>query len=285
MTNYILTEGQKRGSCPEHPGKSNCSSDADCEKGSFKRTGHGRMTGVCDPIIKTCRVLAWCPIENDHNIPDPALLLVAENFTVFIKNTVTFPFFGVTRSNLVDDGRNAKLSKCVYHKTHAPLCPIFRLGDLIEQSGFNFELIAKIGGAIGVVIEWSCNFDFDVKYCIPVYSFHGLYGNPEEKDRHKESVGYNFRHAIHYMVDNVQTRTLKKVFGIRIDIIVEALGRKFDVIPTVTAIGSGVGIFGVVTIVCDLVLLNLLPKRKFYKDMKFKSVPPVNGQQVSRVCR
>ncbi|KAM9782335.1 P2X purinoceptor 1-like isoform 2-T2 [Syngnathus typhle] len=316
MTNYIETEGQKRGTCPEvcysfthelffmimtrnqcrrrHrllapfwkkltsfpyfqqlPRKSNCSSDADCKKGSFKR----RLTGECDPVKKTCRVLAWCPVEDDRIIPDPPLLMSAENFTVFIKNTVTFPFFGVTRSNLVDDGPNTKLSKCLYHKTHAPLCPIFRLGDLIEQSGFDFEIIARIGGAIGVVIEWSCNFDFDVKYCIPVYSFHGLYGNLEEKNKNRESVGYNFRHAIYYMAGKEQRRTLRKIFGIRIDIIVEALGRKFDVIPTLTAIGSGVGIFGVVTIVCDLVLLNLLPKRKFYKDMKFKSASPVNGQQ------
>ncbi|KAM9782338.1 P2X purinoceptor 1-like isoform 5-T5 [Syngnathus typhle] len=275
MTNYIETEGQKRGTCPELPRKSNCSSDADCKKGSFKR----RLTGECDPVKKTCRVLAWCPVEDDRIIPDPPLLMSAENFTVFIKNTVTFPFFGVTRSNLVDDGPNTKLSKCLYHKTHAPLCPIFRLGDLIEQSGFDFEIIARIGGAIGVVIEWSCNFDFDVKYCIPVYSFHGLYGNLEEKNKNRESVGYNFRHAIYYMAGKEQRRTLRKIFGIRIDIIVEALGRKFDVIPTLTAIGSGVGIFGVVTIVCDLVLLNLLPKRKFYKDMKFKSASPVNGQQ------
>lgn len=74
--------------------------------------------------------------------------------------------------------------------------------------------------------------------------------------------------------------------------------RKFNIIPTLTAIGSGVGIFGVVcplltlivycfcgclckhtkvslnlfqaTVVCDLVLLYLLPKREFYKNMKFK---------------
>lgn len=132
------------------------------------------------------------------------------------------------------------------------------------------------------------------------------------------------RYAKHYLEDGVETRTLLKVFGIRIDIIVHALvgkinyyyfrfltiyvfnewvicasqARKFDIIPTLTAIGSGVGIFGVVcdwtstmmhrlqnnpkavhssssfffqaTVVCDLVLLYLLPKREFYKNMKFK---------------
>lgn len=30
----------------------------------------GEMTGVCVNTTKTCEVLAWCPVENDHNIPE-----------------------------------------------------------------------------------------------------------------------------------------------------------------------------------------------------------------------
>ncbi len=84
-----------------------------------------------------------------------------------------------------------------------------------------------------------------------------------------------FRYAKYYVEDGVEKRTLMKVFGVRIDIIVH--GRvslffmdhsqrnygtctfpfvhncslqagKFDIIPTLTAIGSGVGIFGVVSV-------------------------------------
>uniref|UniRef100_A0A8P4KGK7 P2X purinoceptor n=1 Tax=Dicentrarchus labrax TaxID=13489 RepID=A0A8P4KGK7_DICLA len=243
MTNYIITEGQKMGNCPELPGKHNCSSDADCEGGSFKRTGHGQMTGKCVNTTKTCEVLAWCPVEDDNNIPE---------------------------SNLVEGIDNNYISKCLYDQEDSPLCPIFKLGDIVKMSGFNFETIAKVGGAIGIVIDWTCNLDFNVKHCKPMYNFHGLYGNPDEKDKARASVGYNFRFAKHYMEDKVQQRTLLKVFGIRIDIIVQSLARKFDIIPTLTAIGSGVGIFGVATVVCDLVLLYLLPKREFYKNMKFK---------------
>ncbi|XP_061559349.1 P2X purinoceptor 1 isoform X2 [Phycodurus eques] len=266
MTNYIITEGQKMGTCPELPGKHNCSSDADCEGGSFKR----HMTGMCDNATKTCEVAAWCPIENDHNIPDPPLLMSAENYTLFIKNSVTFPVFDVTRSNLVEGIDATYISKCLHNPRDAPLCPIFRLGDIVKESGFNFETIAKVGGSIGIVLDWTCNFDVDVKHCKPIYHFHGLYGNPAETDKARASVGYNFRYAKHYVEDTVQKRTLLKVFGIRIDVIVQSLARKFDIIPTLTAIGSGVGIFGVATVVCDLVLLYLLPKRQFYKNMKFK---------------
>lgn len=270
MTNYIITEGQKMGKCPELPGKHNCSSGADCEGGSFKRTGHGQMTGVCVNTTKTCEVLAWCPVENDHNIPDPPLLMSAENYTLFIKNSVTFPLFGVTRSNLVEGINNTYIRQCLHHPKTAPLCPIFKLGDIVKESGFNFTTIARDGGAIGIVVDWTCNFDVDIKHCKPTYKFHGLYGNPDEKDKAKASVGYNFRYAKHYLEDKVPKRTLLKVFGIRVDIIVQSLARKFDIIPTLTAIGSGVGIFGVATVVCDLMMLYILPKREFYKNMKFK---------------
>ncbi|XP_036974450.1 P2X purinoceptor 1 isoform X3 [Acanthopagrus latus] len=270
MTNYIITEGQQMGKCPELHGKANCTTDADCEGGSFKRTGHGQMTGLCVPATKTCEVLAWCPVENDHNIPDPPRLMSAENYTLFIKNSVTFPLFQVTRSNLVEGIDNAYIKKCLHDPEKAPLCPIFKLGDIVKLSGFKFETIAKEGGAIGIVVDWTCNLDVDIKHCKPKYNFHGLYGNPTETDKARASVGYNFRYAKHYLDGGVQKRTLHKVFGIRIDIIVQSLARKFDIIPTLTAIGSGVGIFGVATVVCDLVLLYLLPKREFYKNMKFK---------------
>ncbi|XP_078142531.1 P2X purinoceptor 1 isoform X7 [Centroberyx gerrardi] len=245
MTNYIITEGQQMGKCPELAGKHRCTSDADCEGGRFKRTGHGHMTGVCVNDTQTCEVLAWCPIEDDRNIPDPALLMSAENYTLFIKNSITFPLFGVTRSNLVESIDAGYVSKCLFDPKEAPLCPIFRLGDIVKLSGFNFNTIAKVGGAIGIVVDWTCNLDLDVTKCKPKYNFHGLYGNPAEKDNARASVGYNFRYAKHYMEDTHQKRTLLKVFGIRIDIIVQSLARKFDIIPTLTAIGSGVGIFGV----------------------------------------
>ncbi|KAM7374773.1 hypothetical protein PAMP_007412 [Pampus punctatissimus] len=228
------------------------------------------MTGVCVNTTNTCEVLAWCPIEDDHNIPDPALLMSAENYTLFIKNSVTFPLFEVSRSNLVEGIDAAYVSKCLYDPNTAPLCPIFRLGDIVKLSGFSFETIARVGGAIGIVIDWTCNFDLDVTQCKPYYTFHGLYGKSDDKERAKASVGYNFRYAKYHLEDNIPKRTLLKVFGIRLDIIVQSLARKFDIIPTLTAIGSGVGIFGVATVVCDLVLLYLLPKREFYKNMKFK---------------
>uniref|UniRef100_A0A8C6Q6U3 P2X purinoceptor n=1 Tax=Nothobranchius furzeri TaxID=105023 RepID=A0A8C6Q6U3_NOTFU len=269
MTNFIITEGQKMGTCPELPGKHTCSSNADCKGGSFKRTGHGQMTGVCVNATKTCEVLTWL----DMSISPP--IQQSKIKTNYFKTQIIFSLyyklvFGLLRSNLVEGIDGLYISKCLYDPADAPLCPIFKLGDIVKLSGFSFEKIAKEGGAIGIVVDWTCNLDVHIKHCKPEYSFHGLYGNANEMDEVRTSMGYNFRYAKHYIENGVSKRTLLKVFGIRFDIIVKSLARKFDIIPTLTAIGSGVGIFGVATVVCDLVLLYLLPKREFYKNMKFK---------------
>uniref|UniRef100_A0A8B9LP91 P2X purinoceptor n=1 Tax=Astyanax mexicanus TaxID=7994 RepID=A0A8B9LP91_ASTMX len=267
MTNFIITVGQTQSTCPELPdGKNTCHSDEDCKKGQFKRTGNGEMTGKCVNTTNTCEIMSWCPVEDDRQIPDPPLLLAAENYTLFIKNSITFPEFNVVRSNLVEGVDQNYIKTCMFHPEKDPLCPIFKLGDIAQYSGFNFTQIAQGGGAIGILIDWECNLDLRIQKCIPKYRFHGLYGSSSEG----ASVGYNFRKAKYYVEDKVEKRTLMKVFGLRIDIIVHGLARKFDIIPTLTAIGSGVGIFGVATVVCDLVLLYLLPKRDFYKNMKFK---------------
>ncbi|XP_048872645.1 P2X purinoceptor 1 isoform X2 [Brienomyrus brachyistius] len=261
MTNYIMTEGQQQTTCPEP--QANCTSDTDCKGGTFKR----QLTGKCLTEVGKCEIQAWCPTENEPKIPDPALLMSSENFTLYIKNSITFPTFEVSRSNLVEDVNSTYLKSCIYEAKNNPLCPIFRLGDIVKLSGLKYADIAKEGGGIGIVIDWECDLDFHVKYCKPDYSFYALYGDTQKTD---STLGYNFRYAKYYMDDGIEKRTLIKVFGIRIDILVWGEARKFDIIPTLTAIGSGVGIFGVATVVCDLVLLYVLPKRDLYKNMKFK---------------
>ncbi|KAK1787897.1 hypothetical protein P4O66_016382, partial [Electrophorus voltai] len=278
MTNFIITFGQTQSKCPEvkfivnsiqafchistlrsspilhqtsqwvqdtvplPDGKNNCNSDADCETGQIKRTGNGHMTGNCVNTTHTCEIVTWCPVEDDRQIPNPPCLLAAENFTLFIKNSITFPEFKVDRSNLVESVDASYIKRCLYHPATDPLCPIFKLGDIVRLSGFNFTEVARVGGSIGVLIDWECDLDYSIQNCKPKYKFHGLYGSGTTG---QASVGYNFRKANYYVEDKVQKRTLMKVFGLRIEVIVHGLARKFDIIPTLTAIGSGVGIFGV----------------------------------------
>ncbi|XP_069608838.1 P2X purinoceptor 1-like isoform X1 [Ranitomeya imitator] len=277
MTNFIITPEQQMGNCNELPDVALCETDDDCKAISTRQTQgenndpflstSGVLTGNCTPInneIKSCEVYAWCPVENDYVVPNPPLLLQAENFTLFIKNSISFPKHKVNRQNLVESVTSSYLKTCTYHKDTDPLCPVFRLGYIVEQTGQKFSDIARKGGTIGIIIDWHCDLDWPLKYCKPTYFFHALH------DENSVSQGFNFRHARYYKEEGIQKRTLFKVFGIRFDILVNGEGGKFDIIPTMTTIGSGIGIFGVATVLCDLMLLHVLPKRNYYKEKKFK---------------
>ncbi|XP_027481351.1 P2X purinoceptor 1 isoform X1 [Zalophus californianus] len=267
MTNFIVTPHQAQGYCAEHPEGGTCSDDSGCTPGKAERKAQGIRTGKCvafNNTVQTCEIFGWCPVEVDDNVPRPALLQEAENFTLFIKNSISFPRFKVNRRNLVEEVDAAYMRTCLYHKILHPLCPVFKLGYVVQESGQNFSTLAEKGGVVGITIDWNCDLDWHVRHCKPIYEFHGLYG---EKNL---SPGFNFRFARHFVENGTNHRHLFKVFGIRFDILVDGKAGKFDIIPTMTTIGSGIGIFGVATVLCDLLLLHILPKRHYYKQKKFK---------------
>uniref|UniRef100_A0A2K5HZT7 P2X purinoceptor n=1 Tax=Colobus angolensis palliatus TaxID=336983 RepID=A0A2K5HZT7_COLAP len=236
MTNFIVTPKQTQGYCAEAPR-------------GFS-LAPGIRTGKCvafNDTLKTCEIFGWCPVEVDDDIPRPALLREAENFTLFIKNSISFPRFKVNRRNLVEEVNAAYMKTCLYHKTLHPLCPVFQLGYVVQESGQNFSTLAEkvwgmVPGGWGGLVP-----------CITL-----LPPDPSP------------RFARHFVENGTDHRHLFKVFGIRFDILVDGKAGKFDIIPTMTTIGSGIGIFGVATVLCDLLLLHILPKRHYYKQKKFK---------------
>ncbi|GAB1296411.1 P2X purinoceptor 1 [Apodemus speciosus] len=233
MTNFIVTPQQVQGYCAENPEGGICQDDSGCTPGKAERKAQGIRTGNCVPFngtVKTCEIFGWCPVEVDDKIP-------------------SFPRFKVNRRNLVEEVNGTYMKKCLYHKILHPLCPVFELGYVVQESGQDFRSLAEKGGVVGITIDWECDLDWHVRHCKPIYQFHGLYG---EKNL---SPGFNFRFARHFVQNGTNRRHLFKVFGIRFDILVDGKAGKFDIIPTMTTIGSGIGIFGV---------------RHYYKQKKFK---------------
>ncbi|XP_026980617.1 P2X purinoceptor 7 isoform X3 [Sagmatias obliquidens] len=241
MTNFLKIEGQEQGLCPEYPTRGTlCSSDRGCKKGWMGPKSKGIQTGRCIEYKgkqKTCEVSAWCPVEAVEKAPEPALLGSAENFTVLIKNNIDFPRHNYTTRNILPDINVT----CTFHKTQNPQCPIFRLGDIFQETGDNFSDVAIQGGIMGIEIYWDCNLDSWFHHCRPKYSFRRL----DDKTA-KESLypGYNFRYAKYYKENNTEKRTLIKAFGIRFDILVFGTGGKFDIIQLIVYIGSNLSYFG-----------------------------------------
>jgi hypothetical protein len=140
-------------------------------------------------IIGRCELEGWCPVENDYDIPKP--IRDALNFTIFVKNFIEFPRFQVIRKNIHQNA--SYLKKCNYDQTNNRICPIFRVGtllDIVEPDATEKELMLTYGGVIRVKIDWKCDLDKPLNKCLPEYSFKRL-DAPFKEDSF--SQGFNFR--------------------------------------------------------------------------------------------
>ncbi|XP_010279902.1 PREDICTED: P2X purinoceptor 6-like, partial [Phaethon lepturus] len=297
VTNFIATAKQAQGACPEvldlvdvfykclgcawRNGSSHaemwspsvldatCTEDADCPVGNPVVRGNGIKTGKCvmfNTTHSTCEIYGWCPVEN-NTLPRKPLLAEAENFTLFIKNTIHFTKFNFSKCNTLQTNDPAYFKSCTYDPFFSPSCPIFRVRDMVEAAGETFGDLALLGGSIGVRIEWDCDLDHPAAQCQPQYSF-------SLQDRR-----YNFRTASYYWDSQRRLyRNLLKLYGIRFDISVHGQAGKFSIIPAAVSFATGIAFFGAATVVCDLVLLYLDAKADFYWKEKFEEAKPPKGK-------
>ncbi|KAL8180584.1 UNVERIFIED_CONTAM: hypothetical protein K2H54_029131 [Gekko kuhli] len=217
------------------------------------------------------------PQLHQNKYKDPVqrkpLLAEAENFTLFIKNSVNFTKFNFSRTNTLKTADDSYFKGCRYDAHFSPYCPVFRIHDMIKAAGESFADLALLGGAIGLRIDWNCDLDQPPSECRPHYSFSLL----DKK--------YNFRWERHY-ADKSRTafyyqdplnqhyRSLLKLYGIRFDISVHGQAGKFSIVPTAVNLGTGAAFLGAASVVCDLVLLYLDTKAEFYRSEKYEEAKP-----------
>ncbi|KAG7490873.1 P2X purinoceptor 2 [Solea senegalensis] len=271
-----VTYDQRQGTCAEYfkVPRANCTKDSDCVRGEVDFDGHGRRTGRCvkyyNHTFKTCEIQTWCPVEEYAVVREPALV-EAINFTVFIRNSIHFPRFKVLRGNIKDasNKRNMHkyLSRCHYDEEKEPYCPNFRLGYIAEKARENFSELCRTGGVIGVFINWKCNLDLDPSHCKPTYSFRRL-----DVRKDLDNSGYYYRFAKYYSKEGVESRTLIKAYGIRLDVIVHGHAGKFSPIPTIISTVTAMTSVGICTIICDWIMLTFIDKNEVYSDRKFDEV-------------
>ncbi|XP_073745687.1 P2X purinoceptor 6 isoform X4 [Callorhinus ursinus] len=264
VTNFLVTPEQVQDRCPEasrlghrgepYPGPlatllsppqhpsiplANCWADEDCPEEETGTHSHGIKTGQCvefNGTHRTCEIQGWCPVESG-TVPVKPLLVQAENFTLFIKNTVTFSKFNFSKSNALDTWDATYFKRCRYDSRYSPFCPVFRIGDLVAAAGGVFEDLALLGGAVGIRVHWDCDLDAGGSDCRPHYSFQ------------LQERSYNFRTATHWWkASGVEARSLLKLYGIRFDILVT----------------------GQITFFCDLLLLYVDEEAHFYWSTKYE---------------
>ncbi|XP_060709403.1 P2X purinoceptor 3-like [Hemiscyllium ocellatum] len=248
-----------------------CQTDDQCDDQVTHQIGSGIRTGRCvrfQGSVWTCEIRGWCPVELDD--ADKALMTGAENFTIFIKNSIRFPLFNFSKGNMLPNITKDYMRSCSYHPETDLFCPIFRLRDVVRLASQDFSTLTRKGGVIGIRIEWKCNLDLSAERCVPRYSFLRL---DRVSQTNNISQGYNFRHARFYRDSNgTDYRTLLKAYGIRIDIMVTGQAAKFDIIPTVINMVAAFTSIGLGAVVCDLILLNFVKGADKYKARKFEEV-------------
>lgn len=189
------------------------------------------------------------------------------NFTIFVKNFIEFPAFEIKHKNMVDN-----LKPCIYHPNDQKDCPIFTLKHIINEAEKDHEErehMQRYGGVIRMKIEWDCNLDRHLHYCKPAYSFARLDVPFRERPF---SVGYNFRYASQWKQNQTDLRTLTKAYGLRLIIAVSGKAGRFHFITLTLNTGSLVGIFGLATFFCDIILLHLSKRSQFYRSRVFDRV-------------
>ncbi|RDD40737.1 P2X purinoceptor 4 [Trichoplax sp. H2] len=279
ITNMIITPNQTNGICSEtHKNHdAHCTKDMDCPKGIPIKDGHGVRTGKCDLSTKTCKIYAWCPIETDQlKYPFP-ILEDAKDFTLLIKNSIQFPKFQYRKRNIANVSSDF-LKSCRYSPNNAmsKLCPIFTIDSIVNATGESFNPIAYLGGVIAILIRWDCDLDFGDSKCLPEYTFQRL-DNPNVT----LSPGYNFRFPIYYQIDNTQHRTLTKAYGIRFIFIVFGQAGKFNIVPLLLNLGSGLALLSIATVLCDIIVLYFIRGRMYYYGHKYEVIEEADEESES----
>ncbi|XP_068127740.1 P2X purinoceptor 6 isoform X2 [Hyperolius riggenbachi] len=272
VTNFISTPGQVLGVCPESPSISDgrCGENLDCTLGEHVVNGNGVKTGRCiflNSTHSTCQIYGWCPVEKEslvRKIP----LKEAENFTIFIKITVSFRKLNFVRTNVQKTLDDTYFKSCRYDPVSSPYCPVFTIKDITTNAKHSFEELSLLGGVVRIDIEWNCNLDYEETHCIPQYTFE------------LQDINNNFRTATYFWdEDRLECRDLLKLYGIRFEISVTGEARRFGIVPTAVNLGAGCALLGSATVLCDLVLLYLDSKANFYWKCKYEEAKPPKSRK------
>ncbi|OQV12381.1 P2X purinoceptor 4 [Hypsibius exemplaris] len=283
-TSILYTGNQSQSTCPEdaNVGKKgiHCLVDSECKESEPTPYGNGIKTGRCvdwDANTRTCEIAGWCPAETDET---PNFLSGFESLTVLVKHHVAFAKYGVKRRNILETVNQTYLHDCRFHPTTDPLCPIFSISDIVEFAQEDITQIAVRGGIIGFNIDWDCDLDFDVKYCVPQYSFRRL-----DNKNDKIAKGWNFRHAYyHFDPSGKSRRDLVKLWGIRFVFNVNGRAGKFSAVNFAMNLGSGLGLLGIASLICEFVLFNCMSNKSELLAQKFtKLSDPRSHRPLTRI--
>lgn len=229
-----------------------CTSDDDCVKDEL--TYYGLQTGTCGEKrgdYQFCNIQAWCPLEKDPHFDADNQIIGVKNFSIFIRTNTQFPTFGITLTSGKDPVKGLSL---------------FLMDDILKSAVGNDEdefTLYQRGAVILAKASFKCdaNQQLDVNNCAPNWDF----------SRIDEGDGFNFR-TVQYNSTDDDFRLMKKLYGVRVVVSISGTAGRFDVVILLVALGAGLGLLGIASLVTDFLLQNFWPDREKFLSDKFSTV-------------
>ncbi len=201
--------------------------------------------------------------------------------TLWIKNIVIFNDDDHEYDYLLDNylgnsySKYSSYAECTYHPSKSPLCPIFKLKDIIDSTpnaGESYEEMAKLGGVILITIRWNCWHKswkwieslFPDNKCTPVYSFKRI-DNEKGKDPLERSA-YGDNSYFNNMKSRVRIRSYKIRFIVR----VVATMSQFDLLKFVISMGGCIGFYSFLNFIYEFIVTLTYGPYNIEKVMKKK---------------
>lgn len=263
-TNMWVTRNQTRGECISYDAKNSCDESHPCRP--LVMTNNGRqMGGEClynftdpqqlwpTPKGGFCKVFGWCPSEYEID-NSPFALLGVESSTIFTRMDVHYPDF---HQHLDNSGGIDALT---------PGLNTWTFEEMVRLAGHEWKAVNTSGILLAMESTWDCDFDHGVDSCSPKIRFFRL-----DDPNSKLSSGFNFR-TVEFLHDKIGARELTKHYGVRLLILMSGVGSQSDPVAALTAIGAGIGLLSVATLIADIISTKLLSQKNLYNSVKYKEV-------------
>lgn len=265
VTHALHTPHQRMGNCSS-PSKK-CATDSDCLKRPPLSNGH------CDAGM--CLEMQWCPAQSESASDKTHVHPIegADTLRVWLKASIMFPSLDAHRifSTIDDEQPRPYLEEKAGGKRDgqgAEEKPTeFTLGQLLSLAGTSYEMVARTGCVLSIVLRWNCYVD-DARDCTPAVSVERL----DVSERRK---GFSYDYADYYRTAAAapDERDLYTFRGVRLVLSSRGVGKKVSMSAIMLQISSGIALLWLANYAADFLMLHVLPERRHYRTYKQERTP------------
>lgn len=247
-TRVVVTEGQTEDSQYCQSPLHTCQANADCDIGNAELQKAECMAGMC-------MRRQWCPAENPSN---PAVSRVhALNFgdvELFFQSNVHFHRLHVDVSTTNE--------KAIRYPNKG--ANTFKLNNILEMTGIEPSDIGSNGATLIVNSLFDC--DLDSRECSVNFRMVNV----------DTTTGFNHVDTHDYWENGVHKRDTRRMYGIRVLTFATGVGARVSLSAIILQLSSAIALCAVARTMADFVLLNVLPERKHYYELKVQETEDFN---------